>query len=37
MGWSITSREIINDCGCVKKTRTHDDFPTDDYTIILCK
>lgn len=36
MGWSLISREIIKDCGCVKETRTHDDFPTYDYTIILC-
>ena len=36
MGWTLQSRDT-KDCGCVKETRVHDDFPTSDTTITLCK
>ena len=36
MGWTLTSRETKN-CGCVEETHVHDDFPTSDTSLILCK
>ena len=36
MGWTLQSRDT-KDCGCVEETRVHDDFPTSDTTITLCK
>ena len=36
MGWTLTSRETKN-CGCVEETHVHDDFPTSDTSLVLCK
>ena len=36
MGWTLTSRETKK-CGCVEETHVHDDFPTSDTSLILCK
>ena len=36
MGWSLTSTSTKN-CGCRVETKVHDDFPTSDTNMILCK
>ena len=36
MGWTLTSTNTKN-CGCRVETKVHDDFPTSDTDIILCK